>query len=198
VRSAEDCEDQIITIESVLDSMVYALRNRTELENVIPSASHRYRIYDASKILHVEVKGKLKSSRLKFKDVDRKLRKWLANDHAKIVYCIDELGFLCAYEAENKGTDKAEKITVTNEMWRLSQEDIKCMVRKAEEFAEEDKKVKEKIDTCNVLATYVYNMKNQVSDNDKLADKLEADEKGKIEAVLPSIREENWCRQGRL
>ncbi|GJX21923.1 putative RNA-directed DNA polymerase [Tanacetum coccineum] len=36
-----------------------------QLQNVIPSASHRYHFYDASKIVHVEVKGKLKSSRLK-------------------------------------------------------------------------------------------------------------------------------------
>nr|GFB67386.1 luminal-binding protein 5-like [Tanacetum cinerariifolium] len=64
------------------------------------------------------------------------------------------------------------------------------MVRKAEEFAEEDKKVKEKIDTRNVVATYVYNMKNQVTDNDKLADKLEANEKDKIETVPLSIREQ--------
>nr|GEW60039.1 hypothetical protein [Tanacetum cinerariifolium] len=72
------------------------------------------------------------------------------------------------FEAENKGTGKAEKITVTNEKGRLSQEEIKRMFCKAKKFAEEDKKVKEKIDTCNILATYVYNMKKQVSDNDKL------------------------------
>uniref|UniRef100_A0A6N2L6D8 Uncharacterized protein n=1 Tax=Salix viminalis TaxID=40686 RepID=A0A6N2L6D8_SALVM len=36
---------------------------------------------------------------------------------------------------------------------------------------------KEKIDACNILETYVYNMKNQVNDKDKLADKLQAYEK---------------------
>ncbi|GKE15984.1 luminal binding protein [Tanacetum coccineum] len=65
--------------------------------------------------------------------------------------------------AENKGTSKVEKIIVTNEMGRLSQEEIKRMVRKAKEFAD---------------------------DNDKLADKLETDEKGKIEAVQLSIKEQ--------
>ena len=35
------------------------------------------------------------------------------------------------------------------------------MVREAEEFTEEDKKVKERIDACNSLETYIYNMKNQ-------------------------------------
>ena len=35
------------------------------------------------------------------------------------------------------------------------------MVREVEEFTEEDKKVKERIDACNSLETYIYNMKNQ-------------------------------------
>nr|GEY55019.1 luminal-binding protein 5 [Tanacetum cinerariifolium] len=57
------------------------------------------------------------------------------------------------------------------------------MVREAEEFAEEDKKVKEKIESRNALETYVYNMKNKVNDKDKLADKLEEDEKVTKEAL---------------
>nr|GEV56653.1 endoribonuclease Dicer homolog 3a isoform X1 [Tanacetum cinerariifolium] len=128
VRSAEDCEDQIMTLESVLDSVVYTLRNRTELENVIPSASHRYCFYDASKFLHVEVKGKLKSSRLKFepqlqskfKNVDRKLRKRLCNDHAKIVYCIDKLGLLCAYEATKLCIENAPKALEGSDLFQQS------------------------------------------------------------------------------
>ena len=63
------------------------------------------------------------------------------------------------------------------------------MVREAEEFAEEDKKVKEKIDARNSLETYVYNMKNQVSDKDKLSDKLELDEKEKIEMAMKEALE---------
>ncbi|GAB2227599.1 hypothetical protein Droror1_Dr00009424 [Drosera rotundifolia] len=63
------------------------------------------------------------------------------------------------------------------------------MVREAEEFAEEDKKVKERIDARNSLETYIYNMKNQVSDTDKLADKLESDEKEKIEAAVKDALE---------
>lgn len=36
-----------------------------------------------------------------YKDMDdrhKALRKRLSNDHAKIVYCLDDLGLLCAYE----------------------------------------------------------------------------------------------------
>merc|ERR1712149_51770 len=42
--------------------------------------------------------------------------------------------------AEDKGTGKSEKITITAEKGRLSEEEIERMVREAEEFAEEDKK----------------------------------------------------------
>ena len=92
-------------------------------------------------------------------------------------------------KAEDKGTGKSEKITITNEKGRLSQEEIERMVREAEEFAEEDKKVKERIDARNSLETYVYNMKNQISDKDKLADKLESDEKEKIETAVKEALE---------
>ncbi|XWS61356.1 hypothetical protein CRYUN_Cryun07bG0119000 [Craigia yunnanensis] len=72
---------------------------------------------------------------------------------------------------------------------RLSQEEIDRMVQEAEEFAEEDKKVKEKIDARNSLENYVYNMKNQINDKDKLADKLESEEKEKIDSVVKDALE---------
>ena len=61
---------------------------------------------------------------------------------------------------------------------RLSQEDIDRMVSEAEEFAEQDKKVKARIDARNQLETYCYNMKQSVGD--KLKEKLEA---GEVETV---------------
>ncbi|KAL6503927.1 Luminal-binding protein 5 [Orobanche gracilis] len=63
------------------------------------------------------------------------------------------------------------------------------MVKEAEEFAEEDKKVKERIDARNSLETYVYNMRGQINDKDKLADTLEADEKEKIETATKEALE---------
>lgn len=63
------------------------------------------------------------------------------------------------------------------------------MVKEAEEFAEEDKKIKEKIDARNQLETYVYNMKNTINEKDKLADKLESEEKEKIDAALKDALE---------
>jgi heat shock protein 5 len=106
----------------------------------------------------------------------------------EVTFEVDANGILNV-KAEDKGTGKSEKITITNEKGRLSQEEIDRMVREAEEFAEEDKKVKEKIDARNQLETYVYNMKNQVSDKDKLADKLEGEEKEKVEEAVKEALE---------
>merc|ERR1719152_616466 len=61
--------------------------------------------------------------------------------------------------AEDKGTGKADKITITAEKGRLSEEEIERMVQEAEEFAEEDKKVKARIDARNALEGYCYNLK---------------------------------------
>lgn len=106
----------------------------------------------------------------------------------EVTFEIDANGILNV-KAEDKGTGKSEKITITNDKGRLSDEDIKRMVEEAEEFAEEDRKVKERIDARNSLETYVYNMKNTVNDKDKLADKIEAEEKEKIDAALKEALE---------
>jgi len=101
----------------------------------------------------------------------------------EVTFEIDANGILNV-GAEDKGTGKAEKITITNDKGRLSQEEIERMVEEAEEFAEEDRKIKERVDARNSLETYAYNMKNTVSDSDKLADKLEEDDKSTIEEAV--------------
>merc|ERR1712210_257867 len=51
-----------------------------------------------------------------------------------VTFEVDANGIL-QVSAEDKGTGKSEKITITAEKGRLSQEDIDRMVREAEEFA---------------------------------------------------------------
>jgi len=58
------------------------------------------------------------------------------------------------------------------------------MVRDAETFAEQDKEIKDKIDARNQLENYIYQMKNTVTDSDKLADKLDDDDKATIMDAL--------------
>merc|ERR1711966_629077 len=92
--------------------------------------------------------------------------------------------------AEDKGTGKNEKITITNDKGRLSQDEIERMVQEAEEFSDEDKKVREKIEARNALENYVYSMKNTLNDSEKgVADKISDDDKEAIEKALEEANE---------
>jgi len=101
----------------------------------------------------------------------------------EVTFEIDVNGIL-RVGAEDKGTGKKEKITITNDQNRLSPEDIEKMVNDAEKFADEDKKVKERVEARNELESYAYSMKNQVGDKEKLGGKVSDEDKVKIEAAL--------------
>ena len=68
--------------------------------------------------------------------------------------------------AEEKSTKKTNNITITNDKGRLSKEQIYEMIKKAEEFKEEDNKQKELIETKNGLENYLYNLKNSMKKNE--------------------------------
>jgi heat shock protein 5 len=51
------------------------------------------------------------------------------------------------------------------------------MIRDAEKFADQDKELKEKIDAKNSLENYIYTMKNTIEDKEKLAEKIDSDDK---------------------
>merc|ERR1711966_276696 len=71
----------------------------------------------------------------------------------EVTFEIDSNGILNV-GGEDKGTGKSESITITNDKGRLSEEQIERMIREAEEFADEDKKVKERIDSKNSFDNY--------------------------------------------
>nr|XP_019070569.1 endoribonuclease Dicer homolog 3a isoform X1 [Solanum lycopersicum] len=138
VSSSADCEEQISELESLLDSQVYTLESRVELDEFVPSAKETCKFYDPIVFSNTELKAKLEFSWSKFdaaladlklslpsqyKDTDdiyKKLRKRLSNCYAKILCCLENLGIICAYEAvkiclENVPNDKDE-----NEILRTS------------------------------------------------------------------------------
>jgi len=110
----------------------------------------------------------------------------------EVTFELDANGIL-KVSASDKGTGKAESITITNDKGRLSQEEIERMVEEAEKYAEEDKAVKEKIEARNALENYVYGIKNQVNDKEGLGSKLDEDDKTEI---LDAIKEtQSWLDQ---
>merc|ERR1712118_14463 len=70
---------------------------------------------------------------------------------------------------------------------RLTEEEIEKMIREAEEFAEEDKLAKERIDARNAFDGYIHSMKSAVEgsgDNKGLGEKMDEDEKETIDDAI--------------
>jgi len=104
----------------------------------------------------------------------------------EVTFEIDSNGILNV-GAEDKGTGNAEKITITNDKGRLTEEEIEKMIREAEEFAEEDKLAKERIDARNAFDGYIHSMKSAVEgsgDNKGLGEKMDEDEKETIDDAI--------------
>merc|ERR1711998_611466 len=100
----------------------------------------------------------------------------------EVTFEIDSNGILNV-GAHDKGTGKKEAITITNDKGRLTEDQIERMIKEAEEFADEDKKTKEKVDAKNAFDNYVHSMKTAVegsADNPGLSEKLDEDEKETI------------------
>merc|ERR1712199_130505 len=102
----------------------------------------------------------------------------------EVTFEIDANGVL-QVSAEDQGAGKTEKITITAEKGRLSEEEIERMVKEAEEFADEDAKVKEKVDKRNALEGYAYNLRNTLNDEEKgVADKISEEDKETLEEAV--------------
>ena len=92
----------------------------------------------------------------------------------EVTFDIDANGIV-AVSAKDLGTGKEQSITITAST-NMSKADVEKAVKEAEQFAEEDKKLKEKIETRNTADQMVYQTEKTIGD---LADKLtDADRDG--------------------
>ena len=101
----------------------------------------------------------------------------------EVTFEIDVNGIL-RVTAEDKGTGNKNNIVINNNQNRLSPEEIERMIKDAEKFADEDKKVKEKVEAKNELESYAYSLKNQINDKEKLGAKLSDEEKETIQNAV--------------
>lgn len=107
----------------------------------------------------------------------------------EVTFTIDKNGILHV-EAEDKGTGKSKGLTITNDKGRLSKEQIEKMINDAEKYADEDKSLRERIEAKNSLDNYIQSMRATVEDKDKLADKIEEEDKT---TILNAVKEaEEW------
>jgi heat shock protein 5 len=102
----------------------------------------------------------------------------------EVTFEVDANGIL-QVSASDRGTGKREKITITADRERLSKDDIERMVREAEEFAEEDKKIQGRIGAKHGLESYCYNLKNTLDDEEKgIASKIAEGEKSELISLI--------------
>ena len=87
--------------------------------------------------------------------------------------------------AKDMGTGNSQDITITSST-NLSDEDIEKAVKEAEQFAAEDKKKKEAVDTRNMADNIVYQTGKTLAD---LGDKISEDEKNGIQAEVDKLKE---------
>merc|ERR1719374_152398 len=103
----------------------------------------------------------------------------------EVTFEVDVNGIL-KVSAEDKGTGSKESITIQADQNRLSRDEIDEMLKRAEQFADEDKKQKELVDARNELESYLYSLKTQLSDG-KLGgaeSKLSAEDKSALETLV--------------
>ncbi|MBR5589919.1 MAG: molecular chaperone DnaK, partial [Anaerotignum sp.] len=102
----------------------------------------------------------------------------------EVTFDIDANGIVHV-SAKDLGTGKEQNITITSST-SMSKEDIEKAVREAEQFADQDKKAREAVDTRNAADQMVFQSEKTISE---LGDKLEAMDKSELEAKVAALKE---------
>ncbi len=102
----------------------------------------------------------------------------------EVTFDIDANGIVHV-SAKDLGTGKEQSITITSST-NMSKEDIDKAVKDAEQYAAEDKKRKEEVDTRNGADQMVYQTEKTLSE---FGDKITEDEKKDITAACDALKE---------
>ncbi len=102
----------------------------------------------------------------------------------EVTFDIDANGIVNV-SAKDMGTGAEQKITITASS-NLSEADIEKAVKEAEQFAAEDKKIKEQVDTKNMAESSAYQAEKTLKD---LEGKIEEGDKATIEAAIAKVKD---------
>jgi molecular chaperone DnaK len=97
----------------------------------------------------------------------------------EVTFDIDANGILHV-SAKDKATGKENKITIKANSG-LAEDEIQNMIKDAEAHAEDDRKMRELVDARNQCDALVHGVRKSLAE---LGNKLDAEEKGKIEQAL--------------
>ena len=101
----------------------------------------------------------------------------------EVTFDIDANGIV-SVTAKDLGTGKEQKITITAST-NMSQEDIDRAVREAEQFADEDNKAREAVDTKNRAESLVFQTEKTLGE---LGDKITEDDKAPVNAAVEKLK----------
>jgi len=101
----------------------------------------------------------------------------------EVTFDIDRNGIVHV-SAKDLGTGKEQDISITAST-NMSKDDIDKAVKEAEQYAEEDKKRREQVDTKNQAENLVFQCEKALGD---FGDKVSADEKSAIEAKCADLK----------
>ncbi len=102
----------------------------------------------------------------------------------EVTFDIDANGIVNV-TAKDLGTGNEQKITITASS-NLSEEDIDKAIKEAEQYAEEDKKRKEEVETRNGAESMVFQCEKTLGE---LGDKVSEEEKAEITAEIDKVKE---------
>jgi molecular chaperone DnaK len=108
----------------------------------------------------------------------------------EVTFDIDANGILNV-SAKDQGTGKEQRITITASSG-LANDEIERMVNDAEQFAEEDERKREEVQTRNVAENTAYNAEKMIKDNaEAIPDDLKTEVEGKVAAVRSALQGED-------
>ena len=102
----------------------------------------------------------------------------------EVTFDIDANGIVNV-SAKDLGTGKEQHITITSSS-NMSKEDIEKAVKEAEQYAAQDKKLKEEVEVRNQADQMVYQSEKTLSE---MGDKISADDKSKVQAGIDKLKE---------
>merc|ERR1719173_399024 len=104
----------------------------------------------------------------------------------EVTFEIDANGILNV-KAADKGTGNEEEITITADKNRPSDEEIKEMIESAKRFEEEDRILRDTVQTRNELESTAFSLLSQIDDEEKLGGRLSDDDKETIREACEEV-----------
>eukprot|EP00768_Dysnectes_brevis_P001332 gnl/Dysnectes_brevis/132_a155_7502.p1 GENE.gnl/Dysnectes_brevis/132_a155_7502~~gnl/Dysnectes_brevis/132_a155_7502.p1 ORF type:complete len:642 (+),score=313.74 gnl/Dysnectes_brevis/132_a155_7502:76-2001(+) len=106
----------------------------------------------------------------------------------EVSFELDANGILTV-TASDKGTGNENQIVIKNERGRLSDDDIERLIFEAEQFEEEDRLARQRVESRNTLEQNAYSMRNQVDEDGTLGDKVTEEEREAVQAACAAAIE---------